>query len=59
MGGRRSRGMNGSFQAPNQCRWKNGEQNEGRTKLKGEQNEGWRGGGVVRDVWCDEWKECP
>ena len=38
---------------------KNGEQNERRTKLKGEQNEGWRGGVVVRDVWCDEWKECP
>ena len=40
MGGRRSRGMNGSFhQHPISADEKNGEQNEGRTKLKGEQNE--------------------
>ena len=60
MNGRGWRGINSSFQAPSLSGdEKNGEQNEEKTKLKREQNEGWRGGGVVRDDQCDEWKECP
>lgn len=59
MNGRGWRGINSSFQAPSLSGdEKNGEQNEEKTKLKREQNEGWKGSGVMGDVQCDEWKGC-